>query len=420
MHRILAALLAAASCAGIAQAQTSPPIAAGDVLTIDEALAEAGVVSSTGEAAQAGVRSAEAGRVVAGLRPNPTVSADVENVIGTGPYRGLDESETTVSFALPIELGGKRSARIGVAEAEISRARIQTLVAGADLRLAVVQAYVQVVATQRRLAIAESQIAVTTENLRVASDRVMVGANSPIDEQRAQLQQVNAETELAQARRAAEAARATLERYLGRPLAEGLDTVWYDRVRGYGPEVVPDAEGTLALAIARADVSAAEARVRLARSQRVPDLTVSAGTRRLAATNDQAMVFSVSVPLPIFNNGRASVNQALAERDRFDAQRRVALFEAEQAIAAARAERDRAATAVRASGPALEAATEAARIARIGYGEGKFDQMVLLDAERTLLDTRRAAVDALAQYHDAEARLARLTAPAPVPAATGN
>jgi len=45
---------------------------------------------------------------------------------------------------------------------------------------------------------------------------------------------------------------------------------------------------------------------------------------------------------------------------------------------------------------------------------------VLLDAERTLLDTRRAAVDALAQYHDAEARLARLTAPAPVPAATGN
>ncbi len=69
---------------------------------------------------------------------------------------------------------------------------------------------------------------------------------------------------------------------------------------------------------------------------------------------------------------------------------------------------------VRASGPALAAATEAARIARLGYGRGKFDQLVLLEAERTLAETRNAAVDALAQYHDAEARLARLIAPAPV------
>ena len=420
MHRILAALLAAVSCAGIAQAQTSPPASAGDVLTIDDALAQAGAVSPTGDVAEAGIRAAEAGRVVAGLRPNPTVTTDVENILGTGPYRGLDESETTVNFALPIELGGKRSARIAVSEAEITRARIQTLVAGADLRLGVVQAYVQAIASERRRAIAEGQITVTTENLRIARDRVEAGANSPIDEQRAQLQQVNAETELAQAQRAAEAARATLERYLGRPLNESLDAAWYERVGGYGPQEPVRADGTLALAIARADVSAAEARVRLARSQRVPDLTVSAGTRRLTATKDQAMVFSVSVPLPIFNNGRASVNQALAERDRVDAQRRVALFEAEQAITAARADRDRAAAAVRASGPALAAATESARIARLGYGEGKFDQIVLLDAERTLLDTRRAAVDALAQYHDAEARLARLTAPAPVPAATGN
>lgn len=64
-------------------------------------------------------------------------------------------------------------------------------------------------------------------------------------------------------------------------------------------------------------------------------------------------------------------------------------------------------------GRALEAATEAARIARIGYGQGAFSQIELLDAERTLAETRAAAIDALAAYHDAEARLRRLTAPAP-------
>jgi cobalt-zinc-cadmium efflux system outer membrane protein len=420
MHRVLAALLAAASCASVALAQTAPPVVAEGTLNLGQALSEAGAISPSIEESGFGVRSAEAGRVVAGLRPNPTVTTEVENVVGTGAYRGLEGADTTVTFAVPLELGGKRSARIAVADAEISQSRLRTQVAYADLRLAVTRAYINVIATERRLAIAESQIEITTENLRVARDRVMVGANSPIDEQRANLQHVDAQTELAQARVAAAEARRVLERFLGRPLVERLDTAWFDQVEQYGPDAPISAEGTLAHALAQANMATADARVRLARSQRIPDLTLSAGTRRLSGTNDQAMVFSVSVPLPVFNSGRAGVDQAIAQRSQADAQRRTVLFDAEQSISAVRAERDRAAAAVRASVPALEAALEAARIARIGYGEGKFDQMVLLDAERTLLERRRQAIDALVAYHDAEARLARLTAPATVPAATGN
>ena len=61
----------------------------------------------------------------------------------------------------------------------------------------------------------------------------------------------------------------------------------------------------------------------------------------------------------------------------------------------------------------MASASEAARIARIGYREGKFGQLDLLDAERTLSETRTAAIDALATYHDAKARLERLVAAAP-------
>ena len=70
-------------------------------------------------------------------------------------------------------------------------------------------------------------------------------------------------------------------------------------------------------------------------------------------------------------------------------------------------------TARAASGPALAAAQEAARIARIGYREGKFGQLELLDAERTLAETRVAAIDALANYQNARAQVERLTARAP-------
>lgn len=411
MKRLIAAVLAAPLCVVAAQAQTSPSVPGDDMFTLDEALSEAGRRSPVPVAAEAGRLSADAGRAVAGLRPNPSASIDTENALGTGPYRGFDESDTTLAFALPVELGGKRSARIAVADARLRRADVEVASAAADLRLAVTEAYIASIAADRRAQVAENRLAVATENLRVANDRVLVGANSPIDAQRALLEEVKARTEADTARRAASAARAMLRRYAGDRVLGTLDTTWFDRAAtgAYGPAAPAGAEGTLTHTAAATDTAAAEAGLRLARSQRVPDLTLTAGTRRLEASNDQAMVFGISIPLPIFNDGRAAVTQAARERDHAEARQRVALFEADRTIAAAEAERDRAATLVWGSNPALAAAGEAARIARIGYAEGKFDQIILLDAERTLLDTQRATIDARADYHNAVARLARLT-----------
>src|SRR3546814_1366840 len=89
-----------------------------------------------------------------------------------------------------------------------------------------------------------------------------------------------------------------------------------------------------------------------------------------------AAVFTVSIPIPVFNNGRAAIAQATAQRTQADAQRRVTALDIEQAITDAQAQAANAATTARAaSGPALAAAQEAARIARIGYREGKFGQL---------------------------------------------
>lgn len=423
MKVVFAAVLAAASCAEIAQAQPlSAPAMADDLLTLEDALRHAGAGSPAIEVAALQVEAAEGGRRVAALRPNPTLNADVENVVGTGPYRGIGEAETTIEFALPVELGGKRSARIAVAEAHAARARIQAIEAAADLKLSVTQAYIAAVSAERRLAIAQDQVQLTAENLRTARDRVEAGANSPIDEQRAALLASNAAAELDRARETMKATRLALEQYTGDGTWVRLDQLWFDDVTASsaGPRTPMSTDGSLALAAASVEVRTAEAELRLARSQRVPDLTVSAGTRRLQANRDTAMVFGISVPLPVFDTGRAAVERASALRNQSDARRRLVRFETDQATIAARADRDRAAASVRAAGPALSAAEEAARIARVGYREGKFDQLVLLEAEQALLDARTAAVEARREYHDAEARLARLTTPAPSPTQSGN
>ena len=105
MNRILAAMLAAASCATMAQAQVGPsaPVAQdAPVYTLDQAVSAAGGSAPAAEAATAGIDAARAGRTVAGLRPNPVVQGQVENVIGSGPYRGVRSAETTVGFAIPV------------------------------------------------------------------------------------------------------------------------------------------------------------------------------------------------------------------------------------------------------------------------------------------------------------------------------
>ncbi|WP_371424673.1 TolC family protein [Tardiphaga sp.] len=417
MHRIIAAVLAATSCVAIAQAQeiNEAQHSEGPVFTLDQAVVAAGGSAPAAEAAEAGVRAAEAARTVAGLRPNPQVQSQIENVAGSGLYRGLRQAETTVGVSLPIELGGKRSARIAVADAQTQRALLLSAITQADIRVQVTQLYIDALAAERRLITARDQLRIAQEALNAAKVRVQAGRASPIEEQRADVARLNAQAGRERAQRLVEAARANLARRIGQPVTGELDIAALDRLppSTYGPAVATSA-GTLALAAAEADLAVADAGVRLARSQRVPDLTIGPAIRRLEATNDTVAVFSLSIPIPLFNFGKAAVAQASAERSRAEAQRRVTALDVEQAITDAQAEADNAATTARnANGPALAAAREAARIARIGYHEGKFGQLDLLDAERTLADTRLAAIDALAAYQNAKARLERLTAPAP-------
>lgn len=413
MASALAAIILAATCGPtVSYGQTITAVPA-PVFTLADALDLAGPASPTVDAADAGVRAASAARRVAALRPNPSLNTDIENVAGSRAYDAIDAPKQTVSLGLPVELGGKRSARIALADARGDRAQIERVAAGADLRVAVTQAYVEAVAADRRLSTARDQAAIAAEVVRAAHARVEAGRASPLEEQRAEVLQINANAAVDRARRFADLARANLTRRIGRSVAGALDQAWFDKVDSYSPARL-DASNGIAVAAARADERSAEAQLRLARSQRIPDVTLSAGVRRLSISNSVAAVFGVSLPLPFFNSGASSVAQASAEREKAEAMRRAAELDSEQAIGQAQADVANAASAaMTAAGPSLAAAQEAARIARIGYREGKFGQLDLLEAERTLAETRSAAIDALAAYHNAQAQLDRLTASAP-------
>lgn len=408
MKRILAACLAVSCCTSAFVARADEPS-----FTLAQALERAGATSPAIESGAAGVLAAQAARSVAGLRPNPELNIQTENVAGSGDYRGFRSAETTAQVTLPLELGGKRPARVALANAQQDRAQIEQAVIAADLRLAVTQAYVTAVSAAERATVAQRQVAIAAEALRSAQVRVRAGRASPLEAQRAELAHLNAQATQEQAERLANVARANLGRLIGGPVAGTLDLRWFETLAVAGPVDRAAVRDMLTARAAALDVATADAQVRLAGAQRVPDLQLFAGPRRLSGSNDTAMLMGINIPLQIFDNGGAAQVQARAERQRADATRRMTEIQLDQAIASADAEVANAEIAARiASGPALAAAQEAARIARIGYREGKFGQIDLIEAERALLDTRMAAIDALATYHDASARRDRLVAPA--------
>lgn len=408
MIRIIAVFLAASCCTSALAARAEEPS-----FTLAQALERAGATSPAIESGAAGVLAAQAARTVAGLRPNPELNIQTENVAGSGDYRGFRSAETTAQVTLPLELGGKRPARVALANAQQDRAQIERAVIAADLRLAVTQAYVTAVSAVERAMVAQRQVTIAQEALRSAQVRVRAGRASPLEAQRAELAHLNAQATQEQAERLANVARANLGRLIGGPVAGTLDLRWFETLAAAGPVDRAAVSDMLTARAAALDVATADAQVRLAGAQRAPDLQLFAGPRRLSGSNDTAMLMGINIPLQIFNNGGAAQAQARAERQRADATRRMTEIQLDQAIASADAEVANAETAARiASGPALAAAQEAARIARIGYREGKFGQIDLLEAERTLLDTRMAAIAALATYHDASARRDRLVAPA--------
>lgn len=379
----------------------------GAALTLAEALSKAQLQAPALQGADAAIRAADANIQLSGLRPNPTLSVDAENVLGSGRYSGFGGGEKTVSLSMPLELGGKRQAMVGVAQAERTAAGVGARTAQADLTLHVTEAFVGLAAAERRTQIARTSHELAERAFHAARERVRAGKASPIEEQRADVLRINAEVRLGKATRAVDLSQSSVARLTGvsRPFA--IVSPWFEQVERIEPTPAPG-EG-LAIVAADAEVAAAAARIAAARSDRIPDLTLTAGMRRYGEASDKAAVLGLSIPFPLFNPGTAAVARSRAEYDRAVAARRAAGLEFEQSMEQAYAEVADAVSAARAAnGPALAAAEEAARIARLGYREGKFPQLELIEAERSLADTREASVDALTALHTARARLARL------------
>ena len=377
-------------------------------LTLVEALELAGASPSV-DVAEAQVDVARGNQQQAGLRPNPEVSVEVENIAGTGVFRGLRATETTLAVGQRLELGGKRSARLEAARAETRVAELRAEIARADLALQVRQRFVDAVAARQRLRLAEQALTRSQELARIARVLVDVGRDPPLRALRAEANLGEAEAELAERTAEDENARRLLAALWGDPVPPlSVD----ESSLPFDARAVPaEPLAVLAIRLAEAELDAADAVIDRERSLRTPDLTLSAGVRRSEEADAQGFIVGASMALPLFNRNQGSIAAAQAAARAAEAQRALLVVESARSIATARATLEAAEERVETlENRTVPQAEEALRLATIGYRAGRFSLVELLDAT----DARDAALNSLINAREARdnaaAALLRATA----------
>ncbi len=366
---------------------------------------------------QASVAQAQGLRTQAGARPNPSISAELENFAPAGPSSGLSAAEnrqSTFSVTQPIEFWGKRDARIEAGDAGIATAQARMVQTRSDYAYDLAIAYVGAEAAEKREALAAETLRLAEDDGRIARALVSSGKE-------AQFRQVQAQTAIAAARSALEASRSERERAFADLTAlSGAEAPYTTIVVSllshadkYEPPVAPDPTKSPAFLTALAAQEEASRRIRVERTRPLPDMDVSLGVRTFAGTDAKALVGGIRIPIPIFDTNSGNITAVEAELKAASARLAAARNDADAQARAAVARSRAALIRIAAAAEGETAAEQAYRLTRTGYEGGKLAFIEVLNTSRALADARAATIDARIERLTAEATLARLQGDAP-------
>lgn len=348
--------------------------------------------------------AAQAGAVKqAGIIPNPELELLRE---------GSDEPNrtSTVQVNIPLELGGKRSSRIRAAEREQHVASLDVSAVRARVRGETIAAFYEVVAAMERSRLAGEIASIAAQATDVAGKRVLAGKVSPVEETRARVAQASVRIEAVQAKRELARAKGKLAAMVGEDphniAVASPALIQLPRIEAL-PVLLAQLERAPGVARARALVEHRQAVVDVERTRRMPDVTVAVGTKR--EDGHRQTVVGLSVPLPLFNRNQGSLLESLRRtdkaRDELEAESlrlRAELYDAHARMAAALDEAALIATDM------LPGAESTYQAASRGFELGKFSFLEVLDAQRTLFQSKNQYLLAVAESYRASAEIDRL------------
>jgi cobalt-zinc-cadmium efflux system outer membrane protein len=349
---------------------------------------------------------------LAAQKPAWVASVTLENVLGSGDYRGADGAELSLGLGSVIESPLRRQARIEAERSRLSAFDSEAEARRLDLLAEVARRFLDVLALQeeamaRQAAAAQRQAAVDAARRRVAA-----GASPRSVQLGAEAAAARAELSLVRAQSATDAARRRLALMWGGepvgPVAGDLLDLPETPDFAYLATLL---ERTPELERFASEARLREARLQLARAQARPEFEWQVGVRRLQGSEDWALMGGLSMPLGSRRRAEPAIRGAQAELDALALEREAGALSLRATLAEAQGRLQADGIAVRQSGatvlPALERAEQAAGRA---YRAGALSYLEWAQLQSELLDARRERIAAARDFHLALIEIQRLTA----------
>ena len=387
-----------------------------NVLTLSEAIRVA--LESSPELQASGARvDAAAGRAYqAGKWTNPQLQMNADEWPVTGGGRGFADSIQTIGITQTLPYPGKKplDKQIGGAGVKLSEAELA--LRRTEVARDVKAGFYRVLASERLVEVSTQLVAVAQSSAEAARKRVEAGASAYQEQLRAEVQLVQARTELKEFQRELATARQAFITVLGRPdLAEALLSGALTEV---ARPVLAEKKGEEFLAehpsmsAARASVDRAEFEYRRARLEPYPDVTASLSGGKLGETDQGIIQLGLSLPLPILDSSKGKKDEAWANVQVAQAELHVVQQQLRREWANAQRRYRTAAEQVASyREEALPKADEALRLVRTGFEEGKFTFIDLVDTQRTTAEVRLTYQQRLLELNIAEAEVEALMQP---------
>ncbi len=392
-----AALLALA--VGPVAAQPSPEVAASaaPVPLVDEAQLLAALAADPRLALSAAELSAAQAEVVAaGVRPNPSLGFDREEVLPGGG--GLAMSALRLS--LPLEISGRRSARQAGARAEVAAVAAELEADRFALVIAALRTFRLAQYERARSELLRGERAALAGAVEIVRKRTAAGATSGYDLQRIELELASYDDSIATAAAALSAARVELGVLVERP--EGADAA--------GGLALPPEPAALEASITAASLAQRpELRAAAARRQSalalsraadrawIPELVLTAGLlSQDVAVDDAAWGYTagVALSLPLFDHGQADRARAEAQQRRAEAQQQQLARTVPAALRARHAQLVQTTARARSiEQTQLTRLAQLLRSAETAYRDGGGNIVELVDAYATARELRLRALE---------------------------
>lgn len=367
----------------------------------------------------------------AGLRPNPTIDFEQTTDYLTGRS---GEGNTGVGVTQVFELGGKRGKRVAVAQLEYDRAVAEVRALERQLAAEIRTAYAQALAAARQLDTAEQLIGLDQELYRVTEARLKEGDVAPLDVNLVRVELDRLRAQAVQSRADLETQLITIRTLTGSEISESLTlATMTDRP----PSLSLTLEAAIENALReRADLQAAriaeelgDARIRLAESQRTPNVAAAVRYSRsrsvfentpIGTLNDvdQLLTAGVSIEIPVRNRYQGEIAAAVGEKEQARYRREFVEAVVKRDVALA-FNRYRAATQalVIYGNQVLPRAEQNLRTIRTAYNLGDLQVLDVVAEQRRLIESQTQYNAALRDYYVSLAELERaIGAPLPTSA----